>query len=171
MAETKMLGYKNTDYYPITTSKDGIYQLSNTECMPNLIGQAIDWSKYRKTNEKITTFDWLAYDTIKKDEIFNAFLAMKDNDPRNWGDNYNNSTILSEAIIPANNLAITPDNVNYRAKDTLFLGVFYNATDDNSWTMDSAEVKAPFPYMVWVKYDDVKKYIIKDGAIETKRLG
>lgn len=132
--------------------------VSAENSMPNLIGQAIDFSKVPKDGtHKIYCFGWFGDDDIKKSDINNYFIPLSN--PRS-ADQWNMiSTIYGEAVIPANTSA-AQDTPQYRAKNELFLSVLWTSTTNVSYTNLNNTATKYCPIYAWVKYDDVKDYII-----------
>lgn len=140
--------------------------------MPNLIGQAIDW-KTMPDDKMVHLFALIYQDSTPQRNIPNAFQAVAtqgqtDDDhlssPSGWNSIY--STIYAETILPPTP-DLKSDNPIYRAKNTLFLGIYYSSSDSDDHLqviVKPSDLLLNLPVMLWVKYDDVKNYILTNGA-------
>lgn len=137
--------------------------VSAENSMPNLIGQAIDFRKVLKDGtHKIYCFGWFGRNAIDKSKMNIKFTALSNPDSAdNW---LTTSTIYGETLLPANT-SVAQNNPNYRSKSELFLAVYWTCTEDyTDYTdaVDSSSIESPI--YVWVKYDDVKNYIIPTAS-------
>ena len=138
--------------------------VSAENSMPNLVGQAIDFSKVPKDGtHKIYCFGWFGRNAIDKSKMNSEFTALSD--PINSADQwFTTSTIYGETLLPANT-SVAQNNPNYRSKSELFLAVYWAYAENNAnYTdaVDSSSIEPPI--YAWVKYDDVKDYIIPTAS-------
>lgn len=127
--------------------------VSAENSMPNLVGQAIDFSKVPKDGtHTISCFGWFGTQFTEKSGMSDCFVPLSN--PHS-ADQWNTvNTIYGETVLPANT-SVAQDTPQYRAKSELFLYVFWTTVHADLSISDITD----WPIYVWIKYNDVKDYI------------